>query len=129
MALKNRKMRTKQRGTRSVGRGRKGTRVKDGGRGNAGGQKHKRTWFIKYAPDHFGHDQQPARPKPKTVNIGYLNDYAVKTGKSEVDAHELGFGKVLGGGDVTLPLKVKASKFTPSAKEKLEKAGGSATES
>lgn len=36
--------------------------------------------------------------------------------------------KVLGTGDLTKKLTVKAAKFTASAKEKIEKAGGSASE-
>ena len=36
--------------------------------------------------------------------------------------------KILGDGELTKKLDVKAAKFTASAKEKIEKAGGSATE-
>ncbi len=36
--------------------------------------------------------------------------------------------KVLGNGDLTKKLDVKATKFSASAKEKIEKAGGTATE-
>lgn len=35
--------------------------------------------------------------------------------------------KVLGGGEVSAELKVKANKFSDSAKEKIEKAGGAVT--
>lgn len=36
--------------------------------------------------------------------------------------------KILGRGELTKKLDVKAAKFTASAKEKIEKAGGTATE-
>ena len=36
--------------------------------------------------------------------------------------------KILGGGELTKKLNVKAAKFTASAKEKIEKAGGTAEE-
>ena len=36
--------------------------------------------------------------------------------------------KILGNGDLTKKLDVKATKFSASAKEKIEKAGGTATE-
>jgi large subunit ribosomal protein L15 len=36
--------------------------------------------------------------------------------------------KILGNGDITKKLDVKATKFSASAKEKIEKAGGTATE-
>ena len=36
--------------------------------------------------------------------------------------------KILGNGELSKKLDVKAAKFTASAKEKIEKAGGTATE-
>ena len=126
MALKNRKIRRKHRGTRVCGRGKKGSRRRDGGRGLAGSHKHKWTWIIKHDPEHFGHDKMKPKKKPKTVNIGYLNQYAESMDKNEVNALELGFEKVLGGGKVTKALKVKAKYFTESAKQKLSAAGGEA---
>jgi len=126
MALKNRKIRTRQRGTRSCGRGRKGTRWRYKGRGLAGGHKHLFSWFTTNDPDHFGADSMTGRPKPKTVNVGYLNDLAVASSKHEIDAISLGFEKVIGGGKVTKPLTVKAKAFTAGAKQKIEAAGGKA---
>jgi len=56
MAQKDRKIQ-KKRGDRNNGRGRKGTRKRGGGRGLGGSKKHKKSWIIKYMPDHFGHDK------------------------------------------------------------------------
>lgn len=126
MALKNRKIRTKERGTRNNGRGRKGTRKRGGGRGMAGSNKHKKSWIIKYKPDHFGADKLASlQKKVKAINVGYVNDYAVKNNVKEVDLKALGYEKLLGGGNVTQPLNIKAVTSTDTAKSKVEQAGGS----
>ena len=62
--------------------------------------------------------------REKAVNLSYINIRADK----EIDVTELGFGKVLGGGNITKPLKIKAHVFSKKAKEKIEKAGGEAVE-
>jgi large subunit ribosomal protein L15 len=126
MALKYRKIRRQHRGTRICGRGKKGPRVRDGGRGMAGTHKHKYTWVTAKCPDYFGAESMHGAKKVKAVNVGYLNGLAVSTGKSEVDAISLGFQKVLGGGEVTKAITVKAKLFTAGAKEKIEAAGGKA---
>ncbi len=126
MPLKERKIRTKKRGTRNCGRGRKGSRKKGGGRGLAGSNKHKLSWIIKNMPDHFGHESMTGKPKLKGVNVGYLNELAVTKSQDEINAISLGFQKVLGRGTVTKPITIKAKAFTASAKEKIEAAGGKA---
>lgn len=128
MARKNRKI-MKKRGTRTCGRGRKGSRRKSSGRGMAGSNKHMYSWVIKNKPDHFGRKgmAQPSRtPKPETVNVGYLNQYAENKGLKEIDIEKMGFHKVLGGGRVDKALTIKASQYTKKAREKIEKAGGKA---
>ncbi|MCK4327822.1 MAG: uL15 family ribosomal protein [Candidatus Diapherotrites archaeon] len=127
MPQKKRKIRVgKQLGTRTVGRGRKGSRKKGGGRGLAGSSKHKFSWILKNKPDHFGAESMTGAKKPKAVNVGYLNELAVTKGKDELNAASLGFGKVLGSGEVTRAITVKAKLFTAKAKEKIEAAGGQA---
>ncbi|MBQ8844424.1 MAG: 50S ribosomal protein L15 [Candidatus Gastranaerophilales bacterium] len=72
------------------------------------------------------------RKRYSTVNVGSLEIYEPNTeitlellyadrvvGKIEPNGL-----KVLGGGELTKPLIIKASKFTDSAKEKIEKVGG-----
>ena len=71
------------------------------------------------------------------VNVGVLNDLyndgdvvtvedlKVKGYISKIEEYGL---KVLGDGEITKKLTVKAAKFTASAKEKIENAGGKAIE-
>ena len=125
MPQKKRKI-GKQLGTRNAGRGRKGSRKKGGGRGLAGSNKHKFSWIVKNKPGHFGADSMTGAKKPKSVNVGYLNEFAVTNAKDELNAASLGFGKVLGRGDVTKAITIKAKLFTAKAKEKIEAAGGQA---
>ncbi len=83
--------------------------------------------------------KNPFRTEYTAVNVSKLADL-VSTGA--VDASEeitpdvlrskglIGKGdlvKVLGGGDIDVALKVTANAFSKTAKEKIEKAGGSAT--
>ena len=57
--------------------------------------------------------------KTDTVDLAYLQD----NGKASSDAVGL---RVLGSGEINRAVNVKADYFTPSAKEKIEKAGGKA---
>lgn len=125
MPLKKRKIRTEL-GTRNVGRGKKGSRKKGGGRGMAGSSKHKYTWVTAKTTGYFGAESMKGKDKPKAVNIGYLNEMAVTNNKDEINALSLGFQKILGRGEVTKAITVKAKIFTASAKEKIESAGGKA---
>ncbi|MCD6414836.1 MAG: uL15 family ribosomal protein [Candidatus Diapherotrites archaeon] len=130
MAIKDRKNR-RMRGTRTCGKGKRGSRRSSGGKGMAGSQKHKYTWIVKYAPDWFGNTGMPRetiRPKPKSVNVDYLSQYAEKHKLKEVDATELGFEKVLGGGKITNAITIEAKTFTKKAIEKIKEAGGKAVE-
>ncbi|MBR2480845.1 MAG: 50S ribosomal protein L15, partial [Clostridia bacterium] len=69
-----------------------------------------------------------------TVNVGVLENFAegtVITAELLQDAGLIGkimpYGlKVLGDGELTKNLTVQANKFTKSAQEKIEKAGGKA---
>jgi large subunit ribosomal protein L15 len=76
----------------------------------------------------------PFRVEYALINVGDLESL----GLPEVDLDKLVEGgsikvrkdglKVLGDGELTKAVKVTASKFSASAKEKIEKAGGTATE-
>ena len=48
------------------------------------------------------------------------------SGKSEIDASEFGYGKVLSEGVLEKPVTIKAKKFSERAKAKIEAAGGKA---
>ncbi|MBS7612052.1 uL15 family ribosomal protein [Candidatus Bathyarchaeota archaeon] len=138
MPTRLRKIR-KLRGSRTCGWGRVGQHRKSGmrgGFGKAGLHKHKWTWTVKYAPDYFGKrgfksPMQKIRLKFKEVNVGELADILSKLekvefqdGKPIVDLPLLGYGKLLGRGELKIPIIVKAISFTENAAEKVKKAGG-----
>jgi len=140
---RKRSKRSRLRGRRSCGMGArnnyrgKGTR---GGKGMAGTGKRagqKKTWILKYAPDYFGKKgfRRPRKEKPLAgIN---LDDIQQKMDKfvEEGNARKIEDGfevelkgyKILSRGSPTEKLVIKASAFSEKAKEKIEKAGGSAT--
>jgi large subunit ribosomal protein L15 len=130
----------KQRGSRTYGRGcakrGRGSGEK-GGRGMAGGHKQKWSYILRYMPDYFGKHGfiRPNRPERKeTMNVGELDEkiedllkkgIATKEGeKIVVNLQKLGVQRLLGGGQVRHALVVRGAEVVPSAKEKLEEAGG-----
>lgn len=130
----------KQRGSRYCGWGQVGQHRKGGmrgGKGRAGGRKHYWIRTVKYEPDRFrkvGFKPPSAlEPKPETVNVGELGDIALKTfgvekvrdgGDLTLDLDELGYGKLLGRGEVSMPLTLRVSEYTSKALKKVETAGG-----
>ena len=104
-----------------------------GGKGYAGSHKHKWLKMITQEPDHFsekGFASIPKRyndrKKMEIVNVGdiYSMASAGKLQKKEgLFQFEFG-GKVLGSGTIALPVSVKASSVSESAKTKIEAAGG-----
>ncbi|MGC9444400.1 MAG: uL15 family ribosomal protein [Candidatus Methanospirareceae archaeon] len=129
------------RGTRTCGGGsakkRRGKGSK-GGSGHAGAFGHHVVWSLKHgiikghnASVPFRYD----RREVKTVNIGELDELLeelVKDGKAEakadgfyLDAGTLGIEKILGAGQVTKKLQLKASSISKAAREKIEQVGGS----
>ena len=83
---------------------------------------------------HRGFNQAAFRTEPVIVNVGDLA--AVAADISEINADVLAQAglirkgekavKVLGDGELSRAIKVTAAKFSASAKEKIEKAGGQA---
>lgn len=136
---KSRKLRGRSRtmGWGSVGQHRKaGSR---GGKGAAGLGKHEWTWTIKYAPDWFGkRGFLPRRSKAgyhKTVmNVGDLAEVVeklkatgearIEDGMVEVNLADMGVEKLLGEGEIRVPVKVIVSEASETAVKKIEKAGG-----
>lgn len=143
MAQKQRKSR-KKRGSRSCGYGsaqkHRGAGSR-GGRGKAGSSKHKQIKSLIEGRvfGKVGFKRHPSlSSKAKGINLsdiseridGWVEDgKAKKTAKGySVDLSDLGYGKVLGGGELTQKMEIKAGSFSKSAKEKIEKAGGKAIE-
>merc|ERR1712014_81906 len=131
-----------KRGHVSAGHGRVGKHRKHpGGRGNAGGQHHKRINYFKYHPGYFGkngirvyrlHKNREFQP---TVNIDKLWSllsanaqalYTKDTSKAPViDVTKSGYFKVLGRGRApTVPMVVKAKEFSQHAERRIKAAGG-----
>lgn len=120
----------KLRGSRTHGWGQVGQHRKSGrkgGRGKAGLHKHKWSWTVKYAPNHFSRDSlKPKRgSKPrKWINLTQLEELSHKQNTSEINLTNLGYDKLLGSGEVKAPLKVVVKSYTKQAKSKIEAAGG-----
>ncbi len=140
MARKNRKIH-KKRGSRTSGHGHHNKNRGSGNRGGvgkAGGHKGKWSWVIKNYPDYFGRHgfDLPVESKNvyRSINIGTLDEaldellkdgVAVKKGKGfEVDLTKTGYSKVLGSGQISKSLTIRAGAFSSRAVEKIEKAGG-----
>lgn len=131
----------KKRGHVSAGHGRIGKhRSHPGGRGNAGGQHHHRINMDKYHPGYFGkigmrqfHVLRNREYTP-TVNIDKLFNVAgegvyeaAKTGGGKapvIDLVALGIFKLLGNGQINVPVIVKAKFFSRLAEKKIKEAGG-----
>ncbi len=81
-----------------------------------------------------GFNNKNFRTEYETVNVGELAK--IDDSVAEVDREALAVAglvrlndkplKILGEGEITKALKIKADKFSASAKEKIEKAGGEA---
>jgi len=130
----------KLRGSRTMGYGRVGQHRKSGDRGGvgkAGGRDHFWIRTVKYEPKRFrkiGFKPPSAkRPRPPTINVGELMELAyklygaeaLKSGETlELDLEALGYGKLLGEGEVSIPLRVRVPSYSEEAKLKIEEAGG-----
>jgi large subunit ribosomal protein L15 len=111
-----------------------------GGRGMAGLHKHKWSYTVKYAPEHFGKRgfkiPQAAQKEVKSINLMELDQraeqllkekIAEKDGdKIKINVMKLGCEKVLGSGKLSKPLIVEAKYFSEQAVKKLEESGGKA---
>ena len=118
---------TKQRGTRSVGRGRskrgrgRGSRM---ARGSVKRGQRNIMHIHKYQPERFAKKGFASiKKKGKAIN---LRDIEKLTDKNEIDVTKHKIDKVLGVGELSKAMKITAKSFTAKAKEKIEKAGGQA---
>ncbi len=144
MSLKRRKKNTRQRGSTSHGWGamkkHRGAGHR-GGRGNAGSGKRGDAkkpsyWKIKnFSGKHGFTSKRPA--VGFVMNAGHLSSMidtlvtqglAEKSGKGyAVDLEKLRIERLLGGGIVNVAMDVTVERASPSAIEKIEKAGGKVT--
>jgi len=111
-----------------------------GGRGKAGLHKHKWSYTVKYAPEHFGKRgfKRPAAvvKEIKAINLKKIDQTVEKlleqkiaekeNDKIKINVLKLGYEKVLGSGKLTKPLIIEAKYFSKQAIKKIEKAKGKA---
>ncbi len=117
---------------KTSGRGGKGQTARSGGSIRPGFEGGQMPLYRKLP--HRGFNQASFRTEPVIVNVGDLAGLDAKV--KDVDVTVLAdaglirkdekYLKVLGDGEITRALKVTASKFSESAKAKIEKAGGQA---
>lgn len=84
---------------------------------------HRKTLVINQTGgnNYFGKQKTWRKPIPERYKVINLKDIQLKYGnKKEVDL--LGY-KILGSGELTSKLTIKASAFSESAKEKIQKSG------
>jgi large subunit ribosomal protein L15 len=99
-----------------------------GGKGQAGQFKHKKTFFKRWGkakqPRFKSLEHRGIRPREKAINLGNLIKLA--EGRTEINAAEFGYGKVLSEGVLEKAVTIKAKKFSERAKAKIEASGGKA---
>jgi len=126
LATRHRKVR-KQRGSRTHGWGQIGQHRKTGakgGRGMAGGHKHK--WTKLLNTDYFGEKgfTPPTATTVKAANLIQVSTIAERTGKDVVNLAELGYGKLIAGGNILKPLTIVVDGWSERAAKKVTAAGG-----
>jgi len=102
-----------------------------GGRGKAGLATHKASYMLKYMPDHFGKHGFKSLKKPlKAINVGELESLVKERfgeAPEEIPSIDLGvegYEKLLGKGELSIPVKVLVDKASQKAVEKVEAVGG-----
>ncbi|OWA32895.1 50S ribosomal protein L15 [Saccharibacillus sp. O16] len=113
---------------KTAGRGHKGQNSRSGGGVRPGFEGGQNPLYRRLPKRGF---VNPTRKEYAIVNIEELNNFAENTEVTPELLKEQGIIKdaksgikVLGNGDVTVKLTVKANKFSQSAVEKIEAAGG-----
>jgi large subunit ribosomal protein L15 len=99
-----------------------------GGKGMGGIDKHKWSWAMNHDKDYYskhGFTRQN-RKEVDAVNLYFINHGAL-LGKLEKKGEKFLFefkGKILGTGNVTVPLSIKAQSWSKAVEKKLKEAGG-----
>jgi large subunit ribosomal protein L15 len=93
-----------------------------GGRGNAGLSKHKWTWVTKNDPKYFSKpSMKPKSGKAPVLNLSQVNSIALSGNKKALD---LSIYKILGRGNISQAVTIKALSFSKKAVEKITAVGG-----
>ena len=120
---------------KTAGRGHKGQNARSGGGVRPGFEGGQMPLYRRLPKRGFNNKRfAPSYIEVNVSDLERLDNRAEVTAKSLAEAGIITLPKIndgvkiLGNGDLTKKLDVKAAKFTQSAKEKIEKAGGSAQE-
>ncbi len=131
MVVRKRKKKLKLRGHRTHGKGNtknKRGKGKNAGKGNAGFLKSKWTYTVKYDPLRFGkHGFHSITKKPEVYTLREIDEMILrgevqnKEGYFEVDLSD---SKIIGTGNISHKIRLKALRISESAKNKILKLGG-----
>lgn len=129
MVVRRRKKYRKKLGSRSYHgdtKNRRGHGI-HGGRGRAGAWDHKKSSFRYEVLGKKGF-VPPRKREEIVINLSKINEIVTSPSfkGDSIDVTEMGYTKVLGGGNLSKPIKVIAYSFSERAKEKIEAAGGEA---
>lgn len=124
--MSSKKKKKKMRGKKTHGYGSKKKhrgKGSKGGKGMAGGLKHKKIKMMKERPDHFGKKgfKRKNKKEVKTINLKQIDEIARKKDKKKLSFPDR---KVLGMGELKNSLEIEAKKFSKNAKGKIKEAGG-----
>ncbi len=115
---------------KTSGKGHKGQNARSGGGTRPGFEGGQTPWFKRIPKRGFTNH---FRKEYATVNVSDLNKYEAETVvtkelllQDKLIRKELSGLKILGNGELSVKLTVQADKFTKSAMEKIQAAGGTA---
>ncbi len=98
-----------------------------GGRGHGGMHKHKWSFTVKYAPDHFGYKgfrPPQSAERENVINLDAVEKLAKKLGKKDLNLTEMGYTKLLARGDISSALHITIAKASEKAKQAVKEAKG-----
>ena len=115
---------------KTSGKGHKGAKARSGGGKRPGFEGGQMPLYRRVPKRGFNNVFGTEYAEVNVERLEAFEDGAVVDAKALLEARiirkELDGVKILGGGELTKKLTVKAAKFSESAKEKIEKAGGKA---
>ncbi len=121
------KIHKKYRGSRTCGGGNTKNRRGRGSRMTSKGTFGRNFMhFRKYHPEHYMKKgfNNPNRKEVNPITLDELSKLVLRQNLKEIDLKEFGYNKLLGSGNINVPVVVKVEKATESAIKKIESAGG-----
>ncbi|MEM1629783.1 MAG: uL15 family ribosomal protein [Saccharolobus sp.] len=136
MVVRREKKSRKLRGSRTMGWGIKGQHRDRGSQGSraVGMHKEKWSWLVKYGKDWYGKHgfRNPTTKLVSVISLRKLNELILKgavafeeqDGRKVIDLGKLGYQKLLGGGNISIPIVIKVDRATQKAVQKVKQIGG-----